>query len=363
MFEKNYVFLKRNNNKMTNTWNENLEHQNRSNIHVGGQMELFKTDSMGFQSSTDIVMPPLNQWAGFYRQKPKSSLANSTLFQALSQTEYEVSVVGYTMKMMLELTLSNSSGGTINVLPHFLIDRVELYTSSGNIFDTIYGSNIYFNKIYQSYELCKRLAPIEGFNLSTYGGVPLTAGQQQVFTLHIPSILDQNLKMNIIDNRMLVRVYWSPLGTDTPASLYCANADIITQGFLLSGSHEAKETKAKKSKILRTRFLQPVRASQESIQLSPSGQFDIRLTSGSGISSHLVIFIRTNPQSYANVNTFIPINSLELLDRNSTIVGINFTDANLRFIASQTFPGDIINQVPGLYIIPFTISAEASNSG
>jgi hypothetical protein len=69
------------------------------------------------------------------------------------------------------------------------------------------------------------------------------------------------------------------------------------------------------------------------------------------------------PLTYANVTAFVPMQSIELRDRSGTIVGINFSDNKLRYLASQVFPGDIFNQVDGLYVIPFTISAENSVNG
>jgi hypothetical protein len=330
---------------------------------VGKDTELYKTDSSCHPAAKNLVLPPVNVFASWVRNKPHSGINNSTLFSANSQIDYYLNPNGYTKRMLLDINVTNNNANPINIFPLYFIDRIEIMDSSGSIGETIYGDNMYLEKVHQPLDYAKRIQTVEGFSVSNYNGIALAAGASQEFVLHIPCWLDAATpKLNSIMDRMLVRVYFSPNGTDTPTSLYVTSCDILTEGILPYSELEGKETRRKRKDTTNFRFLGGIRASQESLQMNPSSQYDIRLTSGSGLCAFLLVVVRANPIAFANINTFVPLSSIELLDKDSVIVGIHSDNVMIQGIVNQAFDGDILNY-KNIYTIPFCTSVTASKDG
>ena len=107
--------------------------------------------------------------------------------------------------------------------------------------------------------------------------------------------------------------------------------------------------------------MNPVRIASQTLAMTASSQYDIRLTSANGLYAYLFFVIRTNPISSANINSFLAIDSFELLDQDNTIVGIKTTNEMHKY-DSLMFNGDVIN-FKNFYVIPFALSIEAANNG
>ncbi|MBP6425713.1 MAG: hypothetical protein KA278_08330, partial [Flavobacterium sp.] len=137
--------------------------------------------------------------------------------------------------------------------------------------------------------------------------------------------------------------------------------DVIQITQQLSGALEALEQKRKSHGLFKFRFLNPVRIASQTLAMTASSQYDIRLTSANGLYAYLFFVIRTNPISSANINSFLAIDSFELLDQDNTIVGIKTTNEMHKY-DSLMFSGDILNSKQ-FYVVPFALSIEAANNG
>lgn len=343
--------------------------QNHSGKIVGNTMlPVHQKDSKNFPVATNIVLPPASSFNSWVRSKPQSSLQNATIISAQGQTDYQISPPGFTKRMLLDLTVQNTGATGINILPHFLLERYEIMDSNQNILETQYGNNVWLEKIHQPIDYVNRIAIAEGINPVTFNNDTVLAPNAiREYILHLPSFMDaDDPKLNSLSDRMLIRVYWSNLGCDIPASINVINADILTHGMALAAEHESKETKLRRRGIWDYRYLQPVRHAQQSISnMTPNSFYDIRLTSANGYVAYLVIFIQSNPITFANVNNYTPVTAIELLDKDNVIVGLSQNNLLMSNIASQHFEGSILsyNVKPGLYTMSFAMSVSGARAG
>ena len=343
-------------------YNSNLNDGNKMNI--GREQELFATNQAGFQKSTDLVLPPVNTYCSYLRNSPQTSIQNSSLFSSGTNTDYILSCPGYTQNYWLNINVTNNAASASNILPCYLIDRVEVIDTQGNIANTVYGDAIYLAKIHQSYDLCKRIAGIEGFNLATYGATSIAAGATADYWIKLPlAFLDQDFKMNIVENRLTIRIWWSNLGCSNVTNLYCNYADMITSGFIVGARDESLQCQWKCSKQLRWRYLSAYRACQQTTAMVPGGQYYAKLTSGNGLSAYLIFFIRPQGLTNSNLTSFVPIQSVQFLDRNGTLMGITHYSDELQSIVSQKFVGDIFTINNSIYPIVFCIDTTVARNG
>ena len=217
----------------TNWMNVNEKHS--SNFVGNTKQEVHSKGKDNFPVSK-FIYPPTNYWAGVIRNKPVSSIPTNFVN---SQVDFNINPPGFTKRFLLDINVTNTSGAAINILPHYLILKIEWMDGNQNVLSTQYDDSIYLHKIHQGYEDSKRLQVREGINISTYNNdVPLAAGASREYILHIPSFIDateQNL--NSLNDKMLVRIYFQGRGTDTPSALQLNSCDFITEGLILEPSH------------------------------------------------------------------------------------------------------------------------------
>jgi hypothetical protein len=327
--------------------------------HVAEDHRVYEHGRDQFPVNT-VKTPIQNTFASRIRNKPQSGLSNLTV-SSNGQTDYQLNGLGFTNTLHLDLIIQNTNTTTaINLLPARLIDRVEYYsTDSNNLLATVYGSEIYVSKINESYDYLNRIALAEGINPATFGGVPLAANATQEYILHVPSFIDScnGLKLNALNSPLRLRIYWSQYGTDTPANCSIIQADILSVGTLFDSDVESNEASARKESVMKYRFPIGNRVCMQSISnMAANSQYDVLLSSANGYYSHFVIYIEPSPLAYSNLTSFPPVYSLQLLDANGVIVGIEMTDLLLRTHASLQFAGWILNTtsgLPGLYVMPF----------
>lgn len=323
--------------------------------------EIHSHGSNGFKASQQLCLPPMNRFGGQIRSKPQSGFNQASLISGSGQLDFHLSSSGYVEKLFLEIELTVANNA-VTIIPQYLIDRVELLSSEGNIISTIYGDCIYVNKIHQTLEEHNRQKDIENLD-SSYNGVSVAVGQKRII-FHIPTFLDGiQMKLNVIKSKLIARIYFSSLGVTAglATNITVSLCDIIQHGQQLSPALEAMENHRKMTGFHAFRFLNPVRVASQTISMVASNYYDIRLTSANSLSAFLVFLIRPNPITSANVNTFQAIEYYEVLDRDNTIVGLK-TSHEYHKLLSKAFAGDILNY-KNIYCIPFAISVEGANQG
>lgn len=340
----------------------NMRSVDRDHLPKNLTTEIHGHGSNGLKNSHQLVLPPLNRFGGQIRSKPQSGFNQATLLSSNGQLDFHLNSAGYIEKIFLELELTVANAA-VTIIPHYLIDRVELLSSEGNIVSTIYGDVIYLNKINKTLEECNRENPVENLN-ANYDGISIPVGSKRII-FHIPTFLDASaMKLSVIKSKLIARIYFSSLGVTVGnvANITVSLCDILQHGTQLSAQLEAMENHRKANGLHAFRFLNPVRVSSQTIQMVASNQYDIRLTSANNMSAYLLFVIRAAPITSANINTFIPIDYYELLDKDSIITGIK-TSSEYNRLMSKAFDGDILSVRVGIYLIPFTISVSASNNG
>lgn len=315
----------------------------------------------GWKNSEQLTLPPMNAFGGLIRSKPQSGFNQASLISSQGQLDYHLSSAGYCEKIALELELSCANA--VTVIPHYLIDRIEILATEGNIMSTIYGDNIYLNKIHKNLEFFNRIKGVENLD-SNYDGTALVPGTNYRWHLHLPTFIDgTQFKLSAVKERLLVRIWFSNLGVvaGNASDITVGQCDIIQHTQQLSSSLEASEQMRKSNCNLKFRFLNPVRVASQTIAMTASSQFDVRLTSANGLSAYLYFVVRSAPLTASAINTFVQIDAFELLDKDNVIVGLKQTNETQKHV-SLKFEGDIFNH-KYIYALPFAISVEGSNNG
>ena len=314
-----------------------------------------------WKNSHSLVLPPMNRFGGQIRSKPQSGFNQSTLINNQGQLDFHLNSAGYVEKLFMEMEITVSNN-PVTIIPHYLIDRIELFASEGNIISTIYGDNIYAQKIHKTLEQHNREKSVENLS-SGYDGVAIAVGSKRI-VLHIPTFIDgSHLKLNVIKSKLVARVYFSNLGVTAglASDISVTLCDIIQHGAQLAPQLESLENKRKGNSALWFRFLNPVRVASQTIAMVASNNYDIRLTSANNLSAYLMFVIRSAPLTTSNINTFQAVDYFELLDSDNTVVGIK-TSNEYHKILTQHFQGDIFNY-KNIYVVPFALSVESSNNG
>lgn len=338
--------------------------------HVPKNIREMTADKGTIQYKT--VLPPMCYFGGIQRVKPQSSFNTTNLFTSGSQLDYWLSFNGFLEQLRLELKLEVNSlaANPLTIVGPYLIDRIELYDTNQNIMQTIYADCLFLQRINYSNDKSKFENNAESVNNITYLGISGIAASAKVnLNLNIPCALtDAQLKGNIIDGRILVRVYFSANGVTSGAAtdLYCNSADIIAHCEQLSGSLESREVLKKKSSNLHYRVLNPVRVASHVISnAQPSSQYDIQLVSGTQLSAYLMFIVRPSPINSTNIQSLVQGLTFEMYDASMTLVGITQTPESNRYIVGQKFGGDILNSSlgGGIYLLPFSINPHKSHMG
>lgn len=349
---------------MSNNWfDSNDNNQKSMNVVANEDVHIFEKASNGFPKSS-LILPPMNAYASYTRNKSQSSFSATSL-STNSQIDVWIKANGFISSSVANLIVTNNSLANVNFLPQFFANRIEFLDSNGAILDTIYADNLYLKLIHYDINETKRIALAEGFSATTFNSdAPILPSASREYLIEIPSIFSYNaMKLSSLNDRVIVRFYLNSLSADIPSSITITQLDILTRGVSLTPTHEMAETKRKRYGLSKFHFLSPIRVASQTLNLAPNSQYDIRLTSANSYSAYLLMVIRPSVLTYANQNVFQPIDRVELLDQNATIVGITSSNLLLRTVTSQQFVGDIINVKPGIYCIPFATSIKLANNG
>jgi hypothetical protein len=330
-------------------------------IPAGSASAIHPVDSSGFPKN-DTVLNDVNSFYSYYRTKPISSV-NNTVIQNKGIIDYAFSMPGFVTDINYELIIKNAGLAAITITPWALIDRIEWIASSGSVMSTIYGQNLYFQWFDRDLNVSKRLSGAENISTTTYAAAnTLGAGLTRTFLLQIPSWI-QNVKpkLNALNQRMTMRVYFTDLGCDVPADMECVSADFITNGYIFS--NELAITQYRRNNTFHNRYLEWVRGASETFNMVAGGSYDIRLVSfANQLVSNLFVVIQSAPLTNANLTTFQRVDSISLLDENGTIFGLECSHEILKYLIGKDFIGDIIN-VKDIYPISFSIDHNASKNG
>jgi len=339
---------------------KNLGSYIKSHISMGTPVH--PHNSNGMKASHSLTMQPLTTFSSWIRNKAKSTVPNN--FNN-SSIDIELRSKHFTQRILLELVVRNIGAANISVDLPFLINYIEILESNGSVMSTIHADSIYHEKLYQPLDYVNRIAPIEGYDVSSgnYQNT-LAAGETKTYYLHIPTWIDSGYpKLGALKDDLLFRIYFSNLGCDTPNDLQLVDCSIFTHGKQLHPRIESSENRKRSQASLKFRYLEPVRGMTISRALQPSSEYDFELSSLRGYYSHIVFHLRAQPYTYANNTDFIPIDEFELRDAQNNLVAITIPANLSRFVLSQEgFTGDVINK-KNIYLIPFALSAEANRSG
>lgn len=340
---------------------QNIKNVDKEHLPKNLIPEIHSHGANHYKNSQQLMLPPMNKFGGQIRSKPQSGFNQASLISGQGQLDFHLNSSGFVEKLLLEMEITVANAA-VTIIPHYLIDRIELLSSEGNIISTIYGDVVYTNKIHKTLEEATREREIENLD-ANYNGVSIPVGQKRI-VLHIPTFLDgTQMKLSVIRSKLIARVYFSSLGVTSglATNITVSLCDIIQHGQQLSGQLEALENQRKMHGIFNYRFLNPVRVASQTIAMVASNYYDIRLTSANSMSAFLLFLVRPNPITSGNVNTFQAIEYFELLDKDNTIVGLK-TSNEYHKVLSKSFAGDIFN-FKNIYVIPFAISITAANSG
>lgn len=309
--------------------------------------EVHPTDSNGFPLAQSIKMPPLNRF-NLNRIKPQSAV-QTNLFTAGNQVDYYVNT-GYTEKLLLEINYSVVNAAVTLDL-EFCIDRIEII-SNGETLSTVRGVNLWHQWLFKSYD--QTLREVVGTNKNT----SLVAQSVAVGTgysnyIHLWSLIDYvQPRLNSIKSNFTIRIFFTSAGVTAGlnTNVNVVNCDLIAITQQLSGLGESLESQKKQNKMLKYRFLNPIRACSETRALAASSDYYFRLTSSNGLVGMIVFHLNLVG---ASPETFSALSSYELLDENNQIVGINIPN-KLDVYVGESLVGYAKYLMPNCYCIPFS---------
>lgn len=303
-----------------------------------------------FPKSQSLRLVPLSKF-NVVRTKPQTQL-QTTLFQDGNQVDYYINS-GFTEKLWLEFEF-NVVNAPVTLNLEFCIDRIEII-SNGQILSTIRDYNLYHEWLFKSYEQTIREVPNNGKNTSLVAQ-PLAVGFFRKY-LHLNCFIDScEPKLNAIKGQLLFRIYFSSKGvTGLTANCQVQLADILSETHQLSNMGESLENQRKSNRLLKYRFLNPIRAASETITMNASQQYNIRLTSLNSLSAFIIFHI--TPVASAP-DVFSKLDSFELLDENNVIVGLKTSHEQSRII-SHSLPGYLATLNENIYVVPFSYTALA----
>ena len=315
--------------------------------------EVHPISSDHFPLSQKLRMAPQNRFNN-QRIKPQTQI-NLNLFTIGNQVDYYITT-GYTEKLYLEVE-ANVVNAPVTLNVEFLIDRVEII-SNGNILSTVRDYNLYHSWLFKTYDQSIRELPSYNKNTS-FVPQSLAVGFHR-FYIPLKTFVDNcQPKLNIIKGGLLFRIYFSEKGvvTGLNTNVNVSLADIIAQTQQLSNQLESLESQRKQNKMLKYRFLNPIRAASETIAMNANQQYNFRLTSLNSLSAYLVFHITlvgNDPDDFAQIDSF------ELLDQNNVLVSLKTSHEQSRLV-SLSLPGYIATLKTNIYLIPFSFPTMADN--
>lgn len=328
--------------------------------------------SCGGTIDKKMALPPTNFFCGLTRQKPQTGFVSNGLISNNGQLDYYLGGPGFVEKLVLEMevSISGTAANPVQILPPYLINRVEIYDSNQNPIQTIYADLIFFDRINWTVDKNNFENPAQGVSTTFGPQAALAAGATARYELTIPCWINQvQPKISVIENKMLVRVFFSNAGVISGAAtdLSVTLCDLIQHSEQLSGPLESMETNSKKSRDLKYRVLNPTRVASLSYAMVASSQYDVQLVSANQMSAFLFFIVRPTPgvTSAATIQSLTAIDRFELYDKNYTLQGITITNEQNKYELAQRFFGNIFTSTLGqkIYVLPFAVDMAEAHKG
>jgi hypothetical protein len=306
----------------------------------------------GYPISQQVKFPPLSRFNPL-RIKPQSNL-NAQLFQPGNQIDFELSTP-YVEKLLVEFNY-NVSTAAVTLNFEFLIDRMEIW-SNGQIISTVRGDNLWHSWLFKSYDQTLREIAATNKNASL---VPQSVGvgnNNQHF-IHLWSLVDYiQPRTNLFKSKFTVRLYFSNRGivSGSGANISVNSCDLIALTQQLPGASESLDLERKQNRMLKYRFLNPIRAVAETRAMNASSEYFFRLSSSNGLVAFMVFHLNLVG---AAPDAFSAVANYELLDENNQIVGINIP-GKLDSYLGQSVIGYGKFLFPNVYVISFSFTSLA----
>lgn len=340
-----------------------------SNFTPKGLLDLYPTDQDGYKLDS-VVLPVCSLLPSSYSVQPRSGLSNTPITNT-SITDFVISTPDYISSMYATMQIINTTVAAVDLRSYLLFQKLEFLDSNNNILSTLYTNNFIDKFIMMNQFAFQRLAPAEAITFPTFAPVSIAAGATQNVTIAIPGMMNQNsIKTSLINSGLFLRFYMQPNAINNPAGVNISQFSLIVYGARYFSKQQAYDTQIKSSLDLKFRFLNPTRALLTSAPLAPSNTYNFQLVSGAGLSAYLVFRIYDAVFNFTTALKYYPVSTLQFNDKSNTIVGIQYTSAQMQTILNKNFPGYILeynvlnaNDYSNLYIIPFTINPQLAHSG
>lgn len=327
---------------------------------IGNNYDVFPKDSSGFPNGCCALA--CNSWNALYRQSPLTSL-NTALISGSGTLDFELVGGGSVNRLLYEITVQNTSGSTaLNINVPLCINYFDIYgTSSGAVISEVYWESIYAQCLQLNYDMSTRVLPISSINMATWLGTSIPASTSQTFLVWLPSLVDtMKTRLSSLNQPFRMRMYFSPgnAGIDLPANCNVTSSYMWTAGECWLPEVDAYQNRMLKSSVNRWIFTQPIRGLVQPFTAAASTQYTYQMSSCVGLFSHLIFYLQVQNPTYAQSRTFQPLQNINLLSSNGSIVGQTVTSDILTSWQNSSFPGYILNQVNGLpnyYVMSFIV--------
>ena len=313
-------------------------------------------------SHNAVVSSQTNEWNQWRRLVSKSPI-NTVLSQG-SEIQFELNNTGHIQTYYFEIKITetgNASNSTIN--PYNLFQQIEIETNNaGTKFKTFYAEELYVSKmLHRSLTEHNRKRGAEGLGANFLPVANnVTQNTETTFYLEFDIFENSQPDLRLLQYPLLIRCYMNQ-----PSYFVTAGSTALSlTGFSLI--HRALDLPLYRYNIpIHHRYINYVRYQEQRV-LAVNTEYDFKLTTFNKLSAYLFFVLRStptnsNPTNWSTYNT--NIDYFQLNDAQNQIIGIQHKPAFNRFIVSQHFDCDFLNQVNGVYVIPFSLDPDASKNG
>lgn len=322
----------------------NPSHAVKQHLPSNVSAEVHTNESDGFPTSQQLRLTPLNRY-NIQRIKPQTNLP-VTLFSNGQIVDIKLNP-SYTERLWLELEF-NIVNAPVTLNLDFAIEYLEILSGNTTI-SVIRDVNFLHSWLFKSYETTVRQATNANKN-SSLVSQSLAVGFHRKY-IHLDCFVDScQPKLNMIKDQIILKFHFQDkcVVAGSAANVQVQLCDVLAETQELMT--ESLETQRKQSKMLKYRFLNPIRATNESITMNAGQTYNFRLTSLNSMTSHLIFHLKA---AAALPDVFSQIEAFEFLNSNNQIQGVKCTHEQSR-ILSESMPGWLSSINEAIYIIPFS---------
>ena len=322
----------------------NPSHAVKQHLPSNVNAEVHANESDGFPTSQQLRLPPLNRF-NVQRIKPQTNLP-VTLFSNGNIVDIKLNP-SYTERLWLELEF-NVVTAPVTLNLDFAIEYLEILSGNTTI-SVIRDVNFLHSWLFKSYETTVRQATNANKNSSLVSQA-LPIGFYRKY-IHLDCFVDScQPKLNMLKDQIILKIHFQDkcviAGSNANVQVQLCDVLAETQELMT----ENLETQRKQAKMLRYRFLNPIRATNESITMNANQTYNFRLTSLNSMTSHLIFHIRL---AGALPDVFSQVDFFEFLNSNNQVQGTKCSHQQSRII-SESMPGWLASLNEAIYIIPFS---------